>query len=145
MLRFPLTHPALLEALASGGHGSRVLIADGNYAHRTNTRPGVPIVYLNLRPGLLTGDQVLEAVAEAVPIEAAAVMAPDDGSRSEAAQGYRAMLGDVPFTALAREDFYAACKAPELVVAVATGDMRYFANVLLTIGALPPAGSEAKA
>lgn len=137
MLRFPLTHPALLEALASGGHGSKVLIADGNYAHRTNTRPGVAIVYLNLRPGLLTVTQVLEVMAETVPIEAAEVMAPDDGSKAAAAERYAEILGDVPFESLEREDFYAACKAPEVVVAVATGDTRYFANVLLTIGALP--------
>lgn len=138
MLRFPLTHPALLEALASGGHGSKVLIADGNYAHQTNSRPGVTIVFLNLRPGLLTVDQVLETVAEAVPVEAAAVMAPDNGSHSDAADRYAGVLGgDVPFAALERDDFYAACKSDDVVVVVATGDTRYFANVLLTIGALP--------
>lgn len=138
MLRFPLIHPPLLEALAAGGHGSKVLIADGNYAHRTNTGPGATVVYLNLRPGLLTVEQVLEVVVEAVPIEAAAVMAPDDGSEADAAARYGALLGDgVPIAALERADFYAACKSPEVVVAVATGDTRYFANVLLTIGALP--------
>jgi L-fucose mutarotase len=37
---------------------------------------------------------------------------------------------------LARQDFYAACRAPELAVCVATGDGRHYANVLLTVGAI---------
>ncbi|NLF56040.1 MAG: RbsD or FucU transport, partial [Candidatus Hydrogenedens sp.] len=30
MLKQRLTHPDILEALAAAGHGSKVLIADGN-------------------------------------------------------------------------------------------------------------------
>ena len=129
----------ILRTLLPGpAHGSRILIADGNYAHRTNSHPRARVIHLNLRPGLLTVDQVLETVAEAVPVEAAAVMAPDNGSHSDAADRYAGVLGgDVPFAALERDDFYAACKSDDVVVVVATGDTRYFANVLLTIGALP--------
>lgn len=53
ILRYPLIHSPLLEVLAAGGHGSRILIADGNYAHRTNSHRDARVVHLNLRPGLL--------------------------------------------------------------------------------------------
>ena len=57
-MRNRLTHPQLLEALGRAGHGSTVLIADANYAHSTGGHPAAERVHLNLRPGLLTADQV---------------------------------------------------------------------------------------
>lgn len=50
MLYTKLTHPAILGALAATGHGSRVLITDGNYPLSTQTPPGAERVYLNLQP-----------------------------------------------------------------------------------------------
>jgi L-fucose mutarotase len=141
VLRFPLIHPPLLAALAAAGHGSRVLIADSNYAHSTNVHPGAARIFLNLRPGLVTVDQVLEPVLSAVPIESASVMRPDDGSTPEAFGRYREMLGDgLPLQPLGRLEFYAACREPDLAVCVATGDSRLYANVLLTIGFIQPSG-----
>jgi len=35
-----LPHPLLLRSLAATGHGSRILIADANYAHATSRRTG---------------------------------------------------------------------------------------------------------
>jgi L-fucose mutarotase len=40
---------------------------------------------------------------------------------------------------LARLDFYAECRQPDLAVCVATGDNRLYANLLLTIGFVAPA------
>ena len=137
MLRYPLIHPPLLEVLAAAGHGSRILIADGNYAHRANSRPGARLIHLNLRPGLVTVDQVLEVVAEAIPIETAAMMRPDDGSAPTLDADYRKLLeAGTPLAMLEREAFYQACLDPGLEATVATGDRRYFANNLLTVGAL---------
>ena len=137
MLRYPLIHPPLLEVLAGAGHGSRILIADGNYAHRTNSSARARVIHLNLRPGLLTVEQVLEVIAEAVPIEAAAMMAPDDGSTITLDEVYRKYLGvETPLRMLPRGQFYQACLDPMLDATVATGDMRHFANILLTVGAL---------
>jgi L-fucose mutarotase len=62
VLRFPLIHPPLLAALGAAGHGARVLLADANYSHSTNANPGAALIHLNLRPGLVTVDQVLEPV-----------------------------------------------------------------------------------
>jgi L-fucose mutarotase len=135
MLRYSLLHPPLLTALATAGHGSKVLIADANYAHRTNVHHRAELIHLNLRPGLATVDQVLEPLLTAVPVEEAHTMRPDDLSTPAVWTDYERLLGpDLPLKPLARHDFYAACRQPELAVCVATGDVRLYANVLLTIG-----------
>ena len=140
MLRFPLIHPPLLSALAAAGHGSRILLADANYPHTTGVHPRATQVFLNLRPGLATVDQVLEPVLAAIPVEAVSVMQPDDGSTPAVFARYRQLLGaDLPLQPLGRHEFYAACREPDLAVAVATGDNRLYANILLTIGYIQPA------
>ena len=139
MLNSSLIHPQILAALAAAGHGSTVLIADANYAHSTGTRPGAPIVHLNLSPGTVTVDQVLAAVIAAIPVERATVMAPDDGSYSPVRDRYAGLLGEgVPVDVAPRADFKAACRGEDLALTVATGDDRYYTNVLLTIGAVIP-------
>lgn len=139
MLRFPLIHPPLIAALAACGHGGKVLLADANYSHSTNVYSGAEVIYLNLTPGLLTVDQVLAPVLRSVPVEAVHVMRPDDGPDPEAWRGYSALLGaGLELAPLARFDFYAACREPDLAVCVATGDNRLYANVLLTVGYIPP-------
>ena len=138
MLRSTLIHPPLLAALGAAGHGGRVLIADANYSHSTNIHPRAVLIHLNLRPGLVTVDQVLEPVVATVPVESATVMRPDDGSTPEAFAGYRDLLGGLPLQSLGRPDFYAACREPDLAVCVATGDTRLYANLLLTIGYIRP-------
>jgi L-fucose mutarotase len=140
VLRFPLIHPPLLAALAACGHGGKVLLADANYSHSTNVHPGAAVSYLNLRPGLLTVDQLLEPLLAAVPVEAAQVMTPGEGAEPDVFAIYRAQLGPgVPLQPLGRFEFYAACREPDLAVCVATGDDRLYANLLLTVGFLPPA------
>ncbi|HUC56774.1 MAG TPA: RbsD/FucU domain-containing protein [Streptosporangiaceae bacterium] len=139
MLRFPLIHPPLLAALGAAGHGARVLIADANYSHSTNVHPGAALIHLNLRPGLVTVEQVLEPVLAAVPVEAAAVMRPDDGSTPLVFGRYSELLGgELPLQPLGRHEFYAACRQPDLAVCVATGDGALYANILLTIGYIRP-------
>lgn len=140
MLRFPIIHPPLLAALAACGHGGKVLLADANYSHSTNVYPGAALVHLNVRPGLVTVDQVLEPVIDMVPIESVSVMQPDDGSTPEVFARYRDLLGDqLPLQPQPRLDFYATCREPDVAVCVATGDGRLYANVLLTIGYIRPA------
>jgi L-fucose mutarotase len=140
VLRFPLIHPPLLAALASAGHGAKILLADANYPHSTNVFPGAALIHLNLRPGLVTVDQVLEPVLSAVPIEAATVMRPDDGRAPDAFAQYKALLGgQCQLEKPGRHQFYAACREPDLAVCVATGDSRLYSNLLLTIGIIPPA------
>lgn len=135
MLTFPLLHPPLIRALAAAGHGSQILIADGNYPHATGASPTAERIYLNLRPGLLDVDAILDVIAQAVPIESAAVMVPPDGTTVPAHDGYRHRLGEaVPVTSMERFAFYEAVRSPDLAVLVASADLRVYANLLLTVG-----------
>jgi L-fucose mutarotase len=139
MLRFPLIHPPLLAALGAAGHGAKILIADANYSHSTNISPRAALIHLNVRPGLVTVDQVLEPMLASVPVEAVTVMRPDDGSTPAAFARYRELLGDdLPLERLGRLEFYAECRKSDLALCVATGDNRLYANVLLTVGYIRP-------
>jgi L-fucose mutarotase len=134
MLTFPLIHPPLLAALAAAGHGSRILIADGHFPCSTHANPAAAMIHLNLRPGLLDGDQVLETLMDAVAIEHAVVMA-SDGAPVPAHDAYRAALGEeVTFEAVERFAFYDLARASDVAVVIATGDRRQWSNLLLTIG-----------
>jgi L-fucose mutarotase len=139
MLRYRLTHPELIGALAAAGHGSTVLLADGNYPHATGAGPRARTIHLNLRPGMVPVDDVLATVLDAIPVEAARVMVPDDGPEPPVFGRFRELLGPVALEPLDRFAFYDAARGPDLAVAVATGDQRLYANILLTIGVVPPA------
>lgn len=135
MLRYTLTHGPTLSALASLGHGSRVLIADGNYPFATAMHPRAELVHLNWRPGLLDVDEVLTTLLDAVPFEAATVMTPPPDAPVAAHDGYRRVLGPgVPLGTLDRFAFYDAVRAPETGLVIATGDQRSHANLLLEVG-----------
>lgn len=134
MLRYPLIHPPLLGALARAGHGSVVLLADGNYPYATAVAPGVETIWLNLRPGQIPVDDVLETLLGVVPVEAARVMATESGKEPDVYGRFRELLPGTPLQPLQRADFYATARGPELAVAVATGEQRLYANILLTLG-----------
>src|SRR3712207_3600284 len=76
MLRGKLIHPQILEALGSAGHGSKILIADGNYPFTTGANPRATRVFLNLSPGIVSVTEALSALVESIPVEAASVMMP---------------------------------------------------------------------
>ena len=136
MLTTRLIHPEVLHALASAGHGARVLVADGNYPYSTGLGAATPLAHLNLAPGLLTVEQVLDVLLDAIPVEAASTMTPGPGAATpEIHARFRELLPDpVPITGLSREEFYAAARADDVVLAIATGEQRTYANLLLTIG-----------
>lgn len=135
MLKGPLTHPTLIGALAAAGHGSKVLIADGNYPHSTGAREGAVRIHLNLRPGIPTADDVLDVLTQTIPIEAAAVMVPGGGEKVPAHAGFRLALAEgVGWTELGRLEFYEACRTDDLAIVIATGEERVYANLLLTVG-----------
>jgi L-fucose mutarotase len=135
MLRYQLTHPTILAALASAGHGSRVLISDGHYPHTTGAHPAAERVYLNLSPDRLLVTEVLDALVDAIPIEAAAVMTPPAGqAEPEIFAGFRTALPGLTLDGLDRFAFYDAARGPDTALVIATGDRRTYANLLLTIG-----------
>jgi L-fucose mutarotase len=139
MLRQSLLHPPLLRALAAAGHGSRILLADANYPVSTAVAPRAEVVWLNVAPGLVDVLTLLELVAGAIPIEAAAVMQPDDGCQPEIFAGFQERLPrDIALERLDRSAFYGAARDEDVALAVATGEQRLFANLLLTVGVVPP-------
>ena len=135
MLKTPLLHPEILRALASAGHGSRVLIADGNYPLSTATPLSAARVYLNLRPGCVTVPEVLATLVQVLPIESALGMQTRDGKAAPVhAEIVQLLTASVPFELKARHDFYDEARLSDTALAIATGEQRRFANVLLTIG-----------
>jgi L-fucose mutarotase len=138
MLSYHLLHPEILRALGEAGHGAQVLIADGNYPLLTRTHPAAHRVYLNLAPDLVRVTDVLAVLVEAVPIEVAHVMRPDSGEEPAIHAEFRVQLPGVELQPLGRFEFYDLAKGPDLALAVATGERRVYANILLTIGVVPP-------
>jgi L-fucose mutarotase len=138
MLKTRLLQPEILRALGEAGHGSQVLIADGNYPLLTGSNAAAHQVYLNLARGLLTVTDVLGVLVDAIPIEAAQVMVPEGGPEPGIFAEFRALLPGVQLEKLARLDFYSAARGPDVALAIATGEQRVYANLLLTIGVLPP-------
>lgn len=135
MLNGPLLHPEMLAVLATAGHGSQVLVGDGNYPFGTGANPDAPRVYLNLSPGVVGALEVVEALAAAVPIEAALAMAPDSGPEPEIFADFRAVLpAGVEIATTGRFEFYAAANAPSVALVVATAERRVFSNLMITIG-----------
>ena len=55
MLTTNLLHPEILYSLGASGHGSQVLITDGNFPHVTKSNPAATKVFLNLSPGVFVG------------------------------------------------------------------------------------------
>lgn len=133
MLKTDLIHPQIMAALAHCGHGSKILIADGNYPLAEKTGQAKKI-YLGLTRGNPTVTQVLDALLTAVNVEKAEVMVPEDGSEPPIFAEFRQRLPGLELTGLDRYGFYDACMAEDaIVLAIATGEQRVYANLLLTI------------
>jgi L-fucose mutarotase len=138
MLKTRLQHPEILEALGEAGHGAMVLIADGNYPLATRSSGTARRVFLNLSPGKVTVTDVLEALGAMIPIESADVMTSDDGREPEIQADFRALLPGTPFVSHPRHDFYEIARSRDVALAISTGEQRLYANLLLTIGVVPP-------
>ena len=137
MLKTKLLHPEILAALGGAGHGSKVLIADGNFPFGTGANPAARRVYLNLAPGLVTVTDVLKVLVEAIPIEAAQVMQPPAGEPPIFAE-FRALLPGLDLKPLGRFEFYDAARERDVTLVIATGEQRIYANLMLTIGVVMP-------
>lgn len=133
VLKTDLIHPQIMAALAHCGHGSKILIADGNYplAEKTGSAEKV---YLGLTRGNPTVTQVLDALLSVVGVEKAEVMLPEEGDEPPIFAEFRDRLPGLELSGLDRYGFYDACmKDGTIVLAISTGEQRIFANLLLTI------------
>lgn len=135
MVKGSLLHPDILRALASGGHGSKVLIADSNYPFSTHAGPNAEIVFLNLAPGKVNVAETLSVVAQNIPIESAEVMLPADSAEPAVYGDFRAILGEsVKLVTRSRDEFYEIVRGEDTCLIVATGEQRIYACIILTIG-----------
>lgn len=143
MLQTQLIHPEILAALGRAGHGSKVLIADGNYPASTTLGPNARLVHLNLTPGKLSATEVLVALLAAIPVEHATVM---DTLKTgpyatredpEIWSDFRRQLATKGVSELAKVErsvFYEASRQSDVALVIQTGEQRIYANLLLTIG-----------
>jgi L-fucose mutarotase len=139
MLKTKLLHPEILAALGGAGHGTKVLIADGNFPFGTGANVNARRVYLNLAPGMVKVTDVLRVLVESIPIEAAQVMQPATGDEPPIFDEFRALLPkELALQPLGRFEFYDTARLPDVALVIATGEQRIYANLLLTIGVVMP-------
>ncbi len=144
MLNTALTHPQILQALACGGHHSKVLIADGNYPVSTKRGPHAQLVHLNLSPGVVNVPQVLRALLSTVPVDHVATMGiPADDPYAQQGEPpvwaeYRAVLAELQsplkLEPILKWDFYEQVESPDHILTIQTADQSLWANVLVTLG-----------
>ncbi|MEH7480952.1 RbsD/FucU family protein [Neobacillus drentensis] len=135
MLKTKCLHPGILNVLSKCGHGDKILIADGNYPVDSNTNKNVEKVYLNLTHGIPLVTDVLKVLNKTIAIEKLEVMIPGDDTKPSIFDDFKNIVSSVDcLEELGRFEFYEACKEENIKLAIATGEQRIYANVLLTVG-----------
>lgn len=143
MLKTRLLHPEILRALASSGHGSQVLVADGNYPVASRCGTNATRVFLNLTAGIPRATDVLAVLVDTIPIQSATLMQIPNGERAPVHDEFVGLMPQGTAVAhLERYAFYDAASSPLTSLVIATGETRRFANILLTIGVIKLDSSE---
>ena len=144
MLNSQLIHPTISRILGEAVHHATILIADGNYPASSKRGPRCELVSLNLMPGVVTCNQVLQAILSAIPIEAVSTMMTETSgpyaleSDPPVWADYRASLKnaglDLELQPIDKWKFYEAVATTDHVLTVQTADTQRYANILLTVG-----------
>ena len=144
MLLHQLIHPKINEVIGRAGHHGKILIADGNYPASSTLGPNAELVSLNLSPGIVTCNQVLQALVTAIPIEEANTMNYETEGPYALSEDppvwndYRATFKDakldLELKPIEKWDFYKAVDTTDHVLTIQTADQQRFANLLLSIG-----------
>jgi L-fucose mutarotase len=138
----PLLSPDLLYALAAMGHGDRIAVVDANF-------PALGLARRSIVLAGATAPDVLAAILSVLPIDDFAPdpvsvmqVVGDAAQLPETVQEFIAILATHNLTApaqLDRQAFYRA--AAEAFAIVQTGERRFYGNILLTKGVVPPDAS----
>ena len=138
----PLLSPDLLHALAAMGHGDRIAVVDANF-------PALGLARRSIVLAGATAPDVLAAILSVLPIDDFAPdpvsvmqVVGDAAQLPETVQEFIAILATHNLTApaqLDRQAFYRA--AAEAFAIVQTGERRFYGNILLTKGVVPPDAS----
>ncbi|MFN3166195.1 MAG: RbsD/FucU family protein [Phycisphaeraceae bacterium] len=144
MLKTDLIHPDILAALASAGHHSKVLIADGNYPVATKLGPNAEIVHLNFMPGLLSCNQVLAGLLTAIAVEEINTMqyvtegeyglTEDPPVWNDYRETIKAAGLDMDLKPIEKWAFYDEVMSDDHVLTIQTGEKMGWANLILTLG-----------
>jgi L-fucose mutarotase len=134
----PLLTPDLLHALAAMGHGDTIALVDANYpatrGRRTLDLAGADIVRgLQAVLTLLPLDSFVPEPAVVMQVVGEPAAVPpvfQDINRVLAAHGHK------PAATIERHAFYAAAERAYAIVR--TGERRFYGDILLTKGVLPP-------
>jgi L-fucose mutarotase len=138
----PPLGPDLLHALASMGHGDELVIADANF-------PAASVARRLIRLPGIDAPRALGAILSALPLDTftetpAAVMAVvgDPAAVPPPVRDFQAVLDvaagrPVRIALLERFAFYERAKAAFAVVA--TGEPRFYGNIIVVKGVIPPA------
>jgi L-fucose mutarotase len=135
MLKTNLVHPLILAQLARMGHGSQILIADGNFPVETMSPQSAVKVHLNLAPGSTDVMTVLRALTSAVPLESAILMSPAEDKAPPIHEEFIQWLPKgIKIDVKRKPEFYAQVRSSDTGLVIATGDLRRFANIILCMG-----------
>jgi L-fucose mutarotase len=137
----PLIPPDLLHVLALMGHGDQIAIVDANF-------PAASVARRLIGLAGVSAPRALQALLSLLPIDTfepdpTRVMAAVDASAGlpGPVKEFMAILeaaGLAPPVPLERHGFYAAAAGAFAVVQ--TGERRFYGNILLTKGVIPPEG-----
>jgi L-fucose mutarotase len=142
----PLLTPELLQVLAAMGHGDELAVVDANFpadsvARRTAHGRVVPLSGVSM-PEAVRAILTLLPLDDFVgtPVRRMAVDGTDE--LPEVQREVQAVIDEAagrpwPTGGMARFDFYEAARNSYAVVL--TGEARFYANVLVKKGAIPPA------
>jgi L-fucose mutarotase len=135
MINGELTHPEVLKVLGESGHGDQIVIADGHFPFRAKGPASATRVYLNYTPGLIKVPDILGPLLKMIELEGAAAPAPDDGSEPAIWPEYRKLLPKhLQLKRLGRFEFYDLVNSPSTTLIIASGDIRTYACIVLTVG-----------
>lgn len=136
----PLLGPELLATLRAMGHGDEIAVVDANFPATANARrliraDGVSAVdMVRAIVGLLPLDDFVEAAAFRMEVVGAPEEVPQVIREFETA--LRAVGYDRPIASVERFAFYRQAAASYAIVA--TGERRFWGNLILKKGAIPP-------
>jgi len=130
----PLLSADLLHALQAMGHGDTIAIVDANFPATSCARR------LIIASGC-DADQMLRAVLSVLPVDnfvaeplVTMQVVGDPAAEPPAVAVFRAIAGATPMGSVGRQDFYVRARAAFAIVQ--TGDIRLYANIIVTKGVI---------
>lgn len=140
----PLLSPELLHALAAMGHGDEIALVDANFPAASTARRLIRLDGVDAPRALTAILSVLplDSFVEAPALTMAVVGSP--GTVPEAVRDFQRILDQsagraIKIAALARQEFYDRARAAWAIVA--TGERRFYGNIILVKGVFDPAGN----